>query len=407
MAGWTARSVALIAALATFTAGGTAGATDVAELGAACGWLDAAVAANPDRDDAFGMFMRAMRPKCQGTLEGIARGDGSVTDETITAVVKELNDLRAALSDTPAPPTPTPDPVPPPVEPPSDVAVVVPVPVDTPPRPTIDTPGPKGAVSGTWFQAPRVVLDRHVKRTLDLFQDGATVQGELYEEIWHDAPASWVETSCGGNATFRMVTTARVSGEASRGEVDLRRDVPRVLACTCPSRCRVEQRRRGLSLTLSPSGMQLSDDTGVFVREGAPPPSPGEGGVGAAGDSFAGEWETGAFDRRGAKLVLHLALTEEDGRVTGTLTARSDQDLPLRSWSDRFCDGADRFAHVDAFDVSGDRSGRELTLSVKGGRVVTCTCPSKCLTPKRRRMTLTLTPDGRSLTSDEATFERR
>ncbi|TNF24248.1 MAG: hypothetical protein EP329_25390 [Deltaproteobacteria bacterium] len=420
------RWIASALALLLVTGGGRAMATDVAELGAACGWLDAAVAASPERDDAFGMFMRAMRPKCQGTLEGIGRGDGSVTDETITALVKELNDLRSAIVDAPMPtPATTPDApvvapsgdpvaVPPPV---TDPAVVTPPaadpvgsvapPGDTPRREQFDTAHVRGAVSGTWFQAPRVVLDRHVKRTLDLFQEGRTVQGELYEEVWYDAPASWVDTSCGGNGTFRMVTTARVAGDVVRGEVELRRDIPRVLACTCPSRCRVEQRRRGLSLMLSPSGMQLSDDTGVFVREGAPPVGAAGGALGAAGDSFAGEWETPTFERRGERLVLHLLLREDGRRVEGTLTVSSDQALPLNSWADRFCGGADRFSHVDAFEVAGERSGSGLTLSVKKGRVMTCTCPSKCLTPKRRRMTLTLTPDGRSLTGDEATFERR
>lgn len=418
------RWIVPVVAFALVAPGGRASATDVAELGAACGWLDAAVAASPGRDDAFGMFMRAMRPKCQGALEGIARGDGSVTDDTVTALVKELSELRSALVDAPAPPPvaapvapspPASDPVAPsldlvtPVTPVTAVSppAATPLRPDVPPSPRPDTPHQRGAVSGTWFQPPRVVLDRHVKRTLDLFQEGRSVQGELYEEVWYDAPASWVETSCGGNATFRMVTTARVSGDASHGEVELRRDIPRVLACTCPSRCRVEQRRRGLSLALSPSGMQLSDDAGVFVREGAPAVSGVGVASGAAGDSFSGEWETATFERRGARIVLHLVLREEGGRVAGTLTASSDQDLPLRSWSDRFCDGSARFAHVDAFDVAGERSGRELTLAVKGGRVVTCTCPPKCLTPKRRRLTLTLTPDGRSLTSDEATFERR
>ena len=385
--------------------GGPARAGDVASLESACAWLEAAVVTDPGRDDAFGMFMRAMRPKCQGALEGLGRSDGSVSDATVSGLVKELGELREALGEAaaPAPDVAAPVPAPGVTDPPP--ATLPPIETDTVVRPPPDTPGAasRGAMSGTWFQAPRVVLDRHVKRTLDLYQREGEVQGELYEEIWHDAPAAWVDTSCGGNATFRMVTTARVSGEARGGEVDLRRDVPRILACTCPSRCRVEQRRRGLSLALSPSGMQLSDETGVFVREGAPPVS--VGGVDGAG--FGGEWETAAFERRGERVVLHLALREDGAAVSGTLTVRSDQALPLKSWSDRFCDGADRFVHVDAFEVSGERRGRDLTVAVKGGRVVTCTCPSKCLTPKRRRLTLTLTPDARSLTSDEATFERR
>ncbi len=396
-----------LVAIASVVAG-PARAGDVASLASACAWLEAAVVTDPGRDDAFGMFMRAMRPKCQGALEGLARRDGSVSDATVSGLVTEIGELREALGEVaPAAPdvaVPAPTPA---VAEPAD-ASPAPNETDTVVRPSPDTrpAGPRGAVSGTWFQAPRVVLDRHVKRTLDLYQrEEGQVEGELYEEVWHDAPASWVDTSCGGNATFRMVTTARIAGEARGDRVDLRRDVPRVLACTCPSRCRVEQRRRGLSLALSPSGMQLSDETGVFVREGAPPAP--AAGVDGGGAGFGGEWETGAFERRGERVVLHLALSEDGGAVSGTLTVRSDQELPLKSWSDRFCDGADRFLHVDAFDVSGERRGRELALAVKGGRVVACTCPSKCLTPRRRRLTLTLTPDARSLTSDEATFERR
>ena len=387
------------------------------QLEVACGWLERAVAADPGRDDAFGMFMRSMRPKCQGMLEGLGRGDGSVAEDTVVAVARELDELRAALGE------PEGGGSGPPVEEgrtPADAeAAKVAPPVvggqgadhkggtDTSgsaQRDTVPAEAGRGGVSGTWFQAPRKVLDREVKRTLNLFQRGRVVEGELYEEVSHPAPSAWVEGSCGGNTTFRMVTTARVTGEVKGTEVDLRRDVPRVLACTCASRCLVEQRRRGLELAVSPSGMQLTDDLGVFVREGAPQVVAASAGA----LSFTGEWETAPFLQRGERVVLHLGLSEgEGGKVRGVLTVLTDQPLPLKSWSERFCAGADRFARVEAFDVEGARRGGSVTLATKAGRVVTCTCPSKCFAPKRRGLTLALTPDGRSLDSDDGLFERR
>ncbi|MCA9518755.1 MAG: hypothetical protein KC635_27660, partial [Myxococcales bacterium] len=263
-------------------------------------------------------------------------------------------------------------------------------------------------VTGTWIQEPRKVLDRNEKRTLNIYQKGDTVEGEIFEETWMEAPSDWVYKSCGGNTTFRMVTSARVSGKREGREVHLRRDVPRVLACTCPSRCAAEQRRRGLDLVLSPSGQQLSDSSGTFGLEGAV--AAGEAPAAAPGGApaFEGSWESKPFDRRGAKTVVRLELKLAGKKLVGTLAESVDTALPLASWADRFCDGAQRFQYVTTYTVAGKPDKRELTLELDDASVLTCSCPSKCREPSRPRpITVTMTADGTSLMYGDTVLERR
>jgi len=167
--------------------------------------------------------------------------------------------------------------------------------------------------------------------------------------------------------------------------------VPRVLTCTCPSRCTVETRRRGFDLQASPDGRELSDSSGVFVRPGtvivgskrqaesdaAPGPV-----VAATPRSFVGVWETAPFKRRDETVVMRLELSLDGDKLNGMLLERSSQGLPLQSWSERFCGGATRWEWVAKWEVEGDAKGRGLTLRGKGGDNLTCSCPSKCKKPK-------------------------
>ncbi|MCC6623965.1 MAG: hypothetical protein IT385_22095 [Deltaproteobacteria bacterium] len=285
--------------------------------------------------------------------------------------------------------------------------------VEAPPGPAPTASGVASKLDGTWEQPPTKVLDKQVKRTLNLITKGKKVEGELFEEVWFPAPTAWIDRSCGGNTTFRMVTTARVTGEIDKRKLELRRDVPRVLACTCSSRCTVEERRRGLELELSASGQQLTDDTGVFARPGSATVVAGPGGgpapEGVVVVSLAGAWETSPFSAQDRKVILRLELEERDGKLVGTLTERSTQALPLQSWSERFCGGATAWEWVSTWQASGKiPKGRKVSLGAADGQHILCTCPSKCRPPdKKRALELELGPDGRSLSDGSRVFERR
>jgi len=267
---------------------------------------------------------------------------------------------------------------------------------------------------GTWEQPASKVLGKNVKRTLNLLsKSGKKVEGELYEEVWYPAPSAWIDRSCNGNSTFRMVTTARVSGTIDGRRVELRRDAPRMLACTCSSRCTVENRSRGMDLELSSSGLALSDATGTFLKPGSATVAGAAGGdpsVGSAAATtidFAGNWETSPFKAQDRKVTMRLELVEKDGKLTGTMTERSSQPLPLASWSDRFCGGSDKWEWVTQWSVEGKApKGRKGSLTARDGQHILCTCPSKCQTPdKKRAVDLEVGPDGRSLVEDGHVYE--
>ncbi|MFO0748711.1 MAG: hypothetical protein U1F43_24065 [Myxococcota bacterium] len=249
-----------------------------------------------------------------------------------------------------------------------------------------------------------------MKRTLNLISNGKKVEGELYEEVWFPAPAAWIDRSCGGNTTFRMVTTARVSGTLDGRALELHRDVPRLLACTCSSRCTVEERRRGMDLEVSSTWQQLSDEAGVFSKPGAATVAQSGGAtVGPGGANLEGNWETSPFKAQDRKVVMRLELTVKDGRVSGTLIERSSQALPLQNWSDRFCGGADKWEWVTQWKVDGKApKGHSVELSAHDGEHILCTCPSKCrAADKKRVVDLDIGADGRSLTEDDHVYERR
>lgn len=274
-----------------------------------------------------------------------------------------------------------------------------------------------GALDGTWEQPPGRSLDRNIKRTLNIFTKDGKIQGEVYEEVWYPAPTSWVDRSCEGNSTFRMVTSARVTGEAGKNKLVLWRDVPRVLTCTCPSRCTVETRRRGFDLDVSPDGRELSDSSGVFVRPGTvivgsarqaeSEETPGPV-VTATPRSFVGVWETAPFKRRDETVVMRLELSEEGGKLKGMLVERSSQGLPLQSWSERFCGGATRWEWVAKWEIEGDSKGKGLSLRGKGGDNLTCSCPSKCKKPKDKiTLSGSLGATGGSLTLGGDLYEKK
>ena len=271
-----------------------------------------------------------------------------------------------------------------------------------------------GRLDGTWEQPVAKVLDRYVKRTLNLMSHGKTLEGELYEEVWHDAPSSWVDKSCNGNKVFRMVMTGRVTGEVDGArKLLVWREPPHVLACTCSSRCTVETRRRGFDLELSVSGDQLSDSTGVFWRVGGAAPAavdvngipvvPKRGPV-----VLGGTWETPSFKEADRQVVMRLELVQSDKTVTGTLVEKSSAPLPLKSWSARYCEGATRFEWVTSWTVSGKIEGAGASLKGSAPKLVLCSCPSKCKPPDAKRvLTLDVGPDGRSLVEGDARFERQ
>jgi len=281
-------------------------------------------------------------------------------------------------------------------------------------------PRAAGKLDGTWEQPASKNLDRTMKRTLNIFLRDGKVQGELLEEVWFPAPMAWVDRSCDGNPTFRMVTSARVSGEAGKSKLVLWRDVPRVLTCTCPSRCTVETRRRGFDLAIGPNGAELSDSSGVFVR-------PGTVIVGTKGEvalekttenaapvvevtskSFVGVWETQPFKSRDQTLVRRLELTLAGDKFVGTLVERSSQGLPLQSWSERFCAGAPKWEWVTQWQVDGTAKGTGLSLRGQKGTTLTCTCQSKCTKPKDKvSFKGELGTTGDTLTIDGELYEKK
>lgn len=291
---------------------------------------------------------------------------------------------------------------------------------DSPPAPA---PRPAaragGALDGTWEQPPAKVLDRNVKRTLNIFTKDGKIQGELFEEVWYPAPAAWVDRSCDGNTTFRMVTTARVSGEARGNRLTLWREVPRVLTCTCSSRCTVETRRRGMELGVGPGGQELSDASGVFVRPGTTVVRAGGTASSPEGvqptpvvevrpASFAGAWETPPFKHRDQTVIRRLELRLEGDKLVGELLERSSQALPLQSWSERFCQGATRWEWVTRWEVEGGSKGTELTLRAQRGNSLSCSCPSKCMKPKDKFTAKgALGTTGQTLTFDGNLFEQK
>jgi hypothetical protein len=268
-------------------------------------------------------------------------------------------------------------------------------------------------LDGTWEQPEKKVLDRNVKRTLNLMTKGNDVDGELYEEVWFEAPTSWIDTSCGGNKTFRMVTTARVSGEIDGKTVELSREPPRILTCTCSSRCTVEKRRRGFELGISASGMELKDSTGVFVRPGSvvvaattDGHAPGEA-MGAV--DFNGNWETAPFSSRERTIVQRLEISvDANGALSGSFIERVSQDFPLSSWADRFCDGADKWQWVTQWKLTGKVDGRKGSVTAGDASNILCSCPSKCRDPKDKLVfDLVYGVTGVTLHVGDRSFERR
>ncbi len=454
-----------------------------------CDWLERAIAREPNRDDAFGMFMQGQRPKCQAFLEAMGRGDGSVQEDALREVVKELKDLREIIDAEHGGPPPA---LPRPeseaskrkaaaeqarkeeaerkraaeqtrkeeaerkraaerarkeeqraekearstekndvkaaeaddeaarqrardeadarrlmeeVASEAEADAEVPVIPVAPP----DSKGPRGELDGTWQQFETRVLDKWVKRTLNLFTRDGKLEGELYEEVWFPAPRAWQDSSCGGRDTFRMVTTARVTGSVRGARVILAREVPRVLTCTCGSRCTVEARRRGIELQRSSNGRELSDASGVFLR-------PGEQVVAAAStvgleggpELFIGTWETRTFSQRDRKVVQRLEVSLVEGELQGVLYEKSTQALPLSDWSERFCGGASSWDWVTQWRVSATAKGRKLALKARDGSYAICTCPSKCAAPKAKlSLSGELGVTGQTLELDAQVFERR
>ncbi len=280
-------------------------------------------------------------------------------------------------------------------------------------RKTAPKPG-KGQFDGTWEQPEAKVLDRHVKRTLNILTKDKKIQGELYEEVWFAAPSAWIDSSCGGNETFRMVTTARVSGEIEGGNLVLSRDAPRILTCTCSSRCTVERRRRGMDLKVAASGAELRDSTGVFVRPGTQvsvtsDPEVADSKKVMSPRDFAGNWETAPFKQRDQMVVRRIELEiDGDGKMTGTMVERSSQGLPLANWADRFCGGADKWEWVTQWKLEGKVNGRKIDAKAKDGSNLLCSCPSKCTAPKDKlSFDLVYGATGATLHLDDQVFERR
>jgi hypothetical protein len=454
-----------------------------------CNWLERAIAREPNRDDSFGMFMHGQRPKCQAFIEALGRGDGSVREDSLREVLKELKDLREVIDAEHGGPPPE-LPKAPNAETErkraaeeakqaeaerkraaeeakraeaerkraaeeakraadqarreeaerkrlgdqsqtaqrhADEADALRLiaeaereaareaPRDVGPSDTLSATPSEGlaaGLDGTWEQLETKVLDKWVKRTLNLYtRDGAdgVIEGELYEEVWYPAPRAWRDTSCGGKETFRMVTSARVSGRARGARLSLSREVPRILTCTCGARCTVESRRRGMDLAIGAQGHELGDDSGVFLRPGAkvlvaPTGTSLEGGP----ERFAGAWETRAFKQRDRKVTQRVELTVQDGKLTGSLFEKSTQALPLESWSERFCDGARTWDWVIQWRVEGVVRGKRLELTGRDPSLSICTCPSKCSSPKAKLvLDGELGATGLTLELGEATFERR
>ena len=237
---------------------------------------------------------------------------------------------------------------------------------------------------------------------------------DSYEEVWFPAPSTWIDASCGGNDTFRMVTTARVSGEIEGGNVVLSRDAPRILTCTCSSRCTVETRRRGMDLKIAASGAELKDSTGVFVRPGTQVVSKSSDGGGDSKNTmsptdFAGNWETAPFKQRDRMLVQRLEVeVDRDGKVTGYFVERSTQGLPLASWAERFCEGSDKWEWVTQWKIEGKVGGTKAAIKAKDGSNLLCSCPSKCTPPKDKlSFDLVYGATGATLHAGDQVFERR
>lgn len=368
-----------------------------ARLAAGCAWLDSGAAREAGKDRVLGDILQALREQCVAELPASKAADWAPTTAH-TALVEELEALRAGLTDTiVAPPPAT---VRPSVRP--SVRPDEPAPAQQPPL-----RDPVAPLSGIWHTPPQKTIDAFVQRRLELTQDGKRVVGRMFEETWFRAPTAWVDTSCGGKPVFRMVTVAPVSGTIEGESVSFRRERPAIVSCTCGARCIPEKRRRGFAFELVEAGDALRDGDTLFVREGATMwglaaggaaqgAADGEAVTRAVGD-MSGDWESEPYGRGGAQVVTQLALKITGKRVTGTLSERVSQGLPLPSWRDRFCDGANRFEYVEAFDVDGTRSDSGLALRFKAGRVLSCTCPSKCLTPKRRGLSLSVNPAGTAL----------
>ncbi len=372
------------------TAPAVAAEAAATRLAAGCAWLDSGDARDAGKDRVLGDILQALREQCAAVLPA-SKAANWVPAAAHAALVEQLEALRAGLTDTIE--------VPPPARPPAPPAPGK----KSGPALAPEPPGrdPLAPLSGTWHMPPHKTIAAFVQRRLELTQDGKRVVGRLFEETWFRAPTAWVDTSCGGEAIFRMVTVAPVSGTVEGDALSFRRERPVIESCTCGARCIPEKRRRGFAFDLVESGNVLRDGDTIFVREGAKmrggvAGGPSAAAAGAVGD-LSGEWESEPYGRGGAEVVTQLALSISGKRVTGTLNEHVSQELPLQSWRDRFCDGAERFEYVEAFDVDGTRSDTGLSLRFKAGRVLTCSCPSKCLTPKRRGLSLSVNPAGTAL----------
>lgn len=128
-----------------------------------------------------------------------------------------------------------------------------------------------------------------------------------------------------------------------------------------------------------------------------------------APSDFAGHWETAPFKQRDRTVVQRLELeVDRDGKVRGTFIERTTQGLPLASWSERFCDGADRWEWVTQWKLEGRVSGRKATLEGDDGDNILCTCPSKCTRPKDKLgFDLVYGVTGVTLHLGDRSFERR
>ena len=367
---------------------------DGPRLRRACSWLDGTLRSDPGRDDAFGVVMRGLRERCDQAIGRLGDADNPPPPALVSRLADEIETLRVALAPIP-----------------EEIKAKARAPKSADAPPATGSAALEG-VAGTWHQRTFERMGKSYRRTLELEQTGSVVAGTLYEETWYDAPASWVKASCDGKTVFRMVTAADVAGELDDRDLSLRREPTRVLACTCPSRCRRETRRRGISLDLSldrrellggprPYARELPNSAGGSAREetkAAAPPEPA---------SLAGAWETEPFSSMGTRRVLRLELAIEGSAATGTLTEHVDRDLPLKSWSQRFCQGAERFTWVVSYPGTGEVEGTTIELDLEQPRYLACSCPNKCKPPKRiRGLSISLDENGRTLSAGGRVYHR-
>lgn len=139
----------------------------------------------------------------------------------------------------------------------------------------VEPPRADVSVAGAWTTTPSRSLDRTTTRLLDLREQSGALTGTYAERTSRPFPlSSWRDRFCGGSATWDMVEQWEVQGTRQQDSVELSATKGRIVACSCPGKCRTTTRSTTLELRVTADGSQLRASDDVYERARSAPDRP-------------------------------------------------------------------------------------------------------------------------------------